>query len=70
MPDSWLEVSLHPEGSAKSNQSKLSMVFLGPKANAEFVPKFHIALHASHGALPMVTLTFHPNVALPMLNKL
>jgi hypothetical protein len=26
------------------------------RANAELVPKFHVALHASHTALPMVTL--------------
>jgi hypothetical protein len=32
------------------------MVFLGPRANAELVPKFHVALHSSHAALPMVTL--------------
>jgi hypothetical protein len=32
------------------------VVFLGPRANAELVPKFHIALHASHAALPMVIL--------------
>jgi hypothetical protein len=25
-------------------------------ANAELVPKFHVALHASHAALPMVML--------------
>jgi hypothetical protein len=46
MPDCWLEVSLHP----------LSVAFLGPRANAELVPKCHVALHASHAALPMVTL--------------
>jgi hypothetical protein len=32
------------------------MVFLSPRANAELVPKFHVALHASHAALPMVIL--------------
>jgi hypothetical protein len=32
------------------------VVFLGPRANAELVPKFHVALHASHAALPMVIL--------------
>jgi hypothetical protein len=30
-------------------------VFLGPRANAELVPKFHVLLHASHATLPMVT---------------
>jgi hypothetical protein len=32
------------------------VVFLGHRANAELVPKFHVALHASHAALPMVIL--------------
>jgi hypothetical protein len=36
------------------------MGFLGPRANAELVPKLHVALHASHAALPMVTLKFSP----------
>jgi hypothetical protein len=35
---------------------RASVVFLGPRANAELVPKFHVALHASHAALPMVAL--------------
>jgi hypothetical protein len=37
-----------------------SMVFLGPRANAELVPKFHVSLQASHAALPMVTLKISP----------
>jgi hypothetical protein len=41
-------------------RSRVSMVFLGPRANAELVPKFHIALHASHAVLPMVTLQISP----------
>jgi hypothetical protein len=36
-------------------RSRFSVVFLGPRANAELVPKFHAALHASHAALPMLT---------------
>jgi hypothetical protein len=32
------------------------VVFLGPRANAELVLKFHVVLHASHAALPMVIL--------------
>jgi hypothetical protein len=44
------------------------MVFLGPRATAELVPKFHIALHAFHAALPMVTLKISPctNVTLTL----
>jgi hypothetical protein len=45
---------------------RCSVVFLRPRANAELVPKFHVALHASHAAFPMVTLKFRPNVALLM----
>jgi hypothetical protein len=56
----WLEVSLHP------TRSGFSVVFLGPRANAELVHKFHVALHASHAALPMVTFKFRPKVALQM----
>jgi hypothetical protein len=56
MPDCWLEVSLHPEGPATGQLDQgFSVVFLGPTANAELVPKFHVALHASHAALPMIT---------------
>jgi hypothetical protein len=36
------------------------VVFLGPRANAELVHKFHVALHASHAALPMITLKISP----------
>jgi hypothetical protein len=32
------------------------VVFLGFRANAELVPRFHVALYASLAALPMVTL--------------
>jgi hypothetical protein len=32
------------------------VVFLGPRINAVLVHKFHVALHASHAALPMVML--------------
>jgi hypothetical protein len=47
-------------------QIRTNVRFLGPRANAELVPKFHVALHASHAALQMVTLKFRPNVALLM----
>jgi hypothetical protein len=58
MPDCWLEVSLHSKGPATGQ--RFSVVFLGPRANAELVPKSHVALHASHAALPMVTLKISP----------
>jgi hypothetical protein len=44
----------------RPNRSSFSVVFLGPRANAELALKFHIALHASHAALPMVTLQISP----------
>jgi hypothetical protein len=43
-----------------------SMVFLGPRANAEFVPKFQVGLHASHAAYPIVTLKLRPNATFAM----
>jgi hypothetical protein len=36
-------------------RSRISVIFLGHRANAELVPKFHVALLASHAALPMAT---------------
>jgi hypothetical protein len=47
---------------------KVFVVFLGPGANAQLIPKFHIALHALHAALPMVTLKILPytNVTLTL----
>jgi hypothetical protein len=44
----------------RPTRSRFSVVFLGPRANAELVPKFHVSLHASHAALPMVTLKILP----------
>jgi hypothetical protein len=41
---------------SQTNSIKVFRGFLGPRANAELVPKFHIALHASHAALPMVIM--------------
>jgi hypothetical protein len=51
----------------RSNKSRFLVIFLGPRTNAELVHKFHVALHASHVALPMVTSKLRPNIALPML---
>jgi hypothetical protein len=47
---------LHLEGPATGQLDQGFPWFLGSRANAELVPKFHIALHASHAALPMVAL--------------
>jgi hypothetical protein len=46
------------------------VVFLDPRANAELVSRLHVALHASHAALPMVTSKFRPNIALPTLTPI
>jgi hypothetical protein len=40
----------------RPTRSRFSVVFLGPRANAELVPKFHVALHATRAVLPMVML--------------
>jgi hypothetical protein len=56
MPDCWLEVSTHPEGPVTGQIDQGFPWFssvLG--ANAELVPKFHVALHA---ALPILTYKF------------
>jgi hypothetical protein len=44
----------------RPTRSRFPVVFLRPRANAELVPKLHVALRASHAALPMVTLKLSP----------
>jgi hypothetical protein len=45
----------------RSTRSRFSVVFLCPRVNAGLVPKFHVALNASHAAPPpMVTLRISP----------
>jgi hypothetical protein len=39
----------------RPTRARFSVVLLGPRANAELVPNFHVVLHASHATLPMVT---------------
>jgi hypothetical protein len=51
----------------RPTRSRFSVVFHGPRANAKLVSKFHVALHASHAALPMLTSKFRPKVA-PCIN--
>jgi hypothetical protein len=36
------------------------VIFLGSRAIADLVPKFHVALHASNAAFPMATLKISP----------
>jgi hypothetical protein len=52
MLDCWLEVSCIRKVLRLANSINVFRSFLGPRANAELVPKFHVALHASHAALP------------------
>jgi hypothetical protein len=59
MLDCWLEVSCIQKVLRPANSSRFSVVFLRPRANAELVPKFHVALYASHAALPMVLEISH-----------
>jgi hypothetical protein len=47
----------------RPTRSSFSVGFLGPRANAELVPKFDVALYASHAALPMVISKFSSNAA-------
>jgi hypothetical protein len=44
----------------RPTRSKFSAVFIGPRANAELVLKFQVALYGSHAALSMVTLKISP----------
>jgi hypothetical protein len=46
----------------RPTRSRVSVVFFGPRENAELVPKFHVELHASHAAVPMVTLKILPYI--------
>jgi hypothetical protein len=63
MLDCWLEVSFHPEGPA-TGQLDEGVPWIS--SVPELVLKFQVALHASHAALPMVTLTIslYTNVTL------
>jgi hypothetical protein len=68
MPDGWLDRSQSVSGRScgRPNISRFFVVFLGPRAKAELVPKFHVALHDSHAALPK----FRHIVGLPMLDQI
>jgi hypothetical protein len=59
MPDCWPEVSLHPEGPATG---QLDQGFPWSSLALELIlcwyPKSHVALHASHAALPMLDQNF------------
>jgi hypothetical protein len=44
----------------RPTRSGFFVIFLGSRANAELVPKIHVALHASPAALPMVKLKISP----------
>jgi hypothetical protein len=46
----------------RPTRSRFSVVFLGPRANAELA-KFHVALYALYAALPMVISKFSSNAA-------
>jgi len=39
------------------------MICLGPAANVDFVPKFHVAPHALHAALTALTSKYGHKVA-------
>jgi hypothetical protein len=44
------------------NSLKVSEVFFSTRENGELLPKFHVALHASHILLPILTRKFCPSV--------
>jgi hypothetical protein len=53
MPDYW-----HPEGPATGQLNQGFPWF--SLISEQLVPKFHVALHASHAALPTVALEISP----------
>jgi hypothetical protein len=55
-PDCWLEVSRPTPGRScvRPTRPRLPAVSLGPRADAELVPKFPVAPHACHVALPKI----------------
>jgi hypothetical protein len=56
MPACWLEVSFHPEGPAAGQLDQGFKWFsLATEQMLSWYPKLHVALHASHAALVMVT---------------
>jgi hypothetical protein len=69
-PDSWLEVSLQPEGSATAHLYQgFSIFFLDPVANVELLRRLYFALHAYHAALPTPTSEFPPKRNIPEVIK-
>jgi hypothetical protein len=46
----------------RPTRSKFSMVFLGPRANLEFVHKYQVARNARHEAISILISKFHPKV--------
>jgi hypothetical protein len=44
--------------SDRQTRSSFSVVFLGPRANAELIPETHVVLHASLTATSLVLITF------------
>jgi hypothetical protein len=63
MPVYWFEDTFHPEAPATGQlDQKFSLVFLGPTANAKFVPTSQVAMLVSHAALLIVTSTFRSNL--------
>jgi hypothetical protein len=50
----WLEVSTQSKVLRPANSIKISVVLLGSTGSAGLIPKFHVALRASHAALPIL----------------
>jgi hypothetical protein len=62
-PGCWLEVSMHLKTAATSQlDQEFSVVFMCRRTDADLVPKFHVALQASHAALPTSTYSFSSSV--------
>jgi hypothetical protein len=65
MPDSWLQVSLHPEDPATFQHDQGFPLFASVPE-----PKFYIALLASHAVFPVLKSKFHPIAVNPPLDSI
>ena len=69
-PDSWLEVSLQPEGPTTAHFDQDFSIFShDPVANVELLRRLYFALHVYHVALPTSTSEFPPKRNLPNVIK-
>jgi hypothetical protein len=62
LPDSWLVVSMHPEGPATGHLDRFSWFSSVFKQILSWFPSSKLLLHASHAALPILNSSKLPPV--------